>query len=505
MAAASWASRRGRLSRLALAALGGAGLGLGHAPYDLPWLAFAALPLIFHLWAAAPTRRAAALVGWAAGVGFFGLTLSWIVEPFLVDIARHGALAAPALLAMAGGLALFWGGAFWLARAAAPDSRGLRAVLALAAALAGAEYLRSVILTGFPWALPAYAWADTPVAQVAAWTGPHGLGLVMLTLALLPALMRPAPLIAAVAGLALLWSAGAWRLAQPLPAAPGTVVRVVQPDAAQHLKWQPDMIHVFWERLLDASAAPAEGPIDAVIWPETAVPWLIRDEPGVAERIAQASGPNRLTILGALERDLQGGWYNGLVALDDSATIVTDYRKYHLVPFGEYMPLADALRALGLTYLADGLVGSFDKGEGPRRLTVPGLPPFQPLICYEAIFPHEVLTGANRPDWLLQVTNDAWFGNWSGPYQHLSQARMRAIEQGLPLVRSANTGVSAMIDAKGRVLESLPLGTHGFFDAALPAALPPTLYSRTGDRAALIVLLAMLTGAALWPRRSHRI
>jgi len=505
MAAASWASRRGRLSRLALAAVGGVGLGLGHAPYDLPWLAFAALPLIFHLWAAAPTGRASALVGWAAGVGFFGLTLSWIVEPFLVDFARHGPLAAPALLAMAAGLALFWGAAFWLARAAAPEARGLRAVLALAAALAGTEYLRSTILTGFPWALPAYAWADTPVAQIAAWTGPHGLSLLVLLVALLPALMRPAALLASVAGLAMLWGAGTWRMAQPLPDNPGQVIRVVQPNAAQHLKWQPDMIHVFWERQLTYSSAPTEGRLDAIIWPETAIPWMIREEPAVAERIARAGGPGRVTILGALDRDLQGGWYNGLVAIDDQAQIVTRYNKHHLVPFGEYMPFADMLRAIGLTYLADGMVGNFNSGAGPRRLAIPGLPPVQALICYEAIFPHELLTGANRPDWLLQVTNDAWFGGWSGPYQHLSQARMRAIEQGLPLVRSANTGVSAMIDARGRVLESLPLGTHGFFDTALPAPLPPTLYARSGDRAALIVLLALLTGAALWPRRARTV
>ncbi|MSU92303.1 apolipoprotein N-acyltransferase [Rhodobacteraceae bacterium 2CG4] len=501
MATTAWASRRGRVSRVALAALGGVGLGLGHSPYGLPWLAFAALPLLFHLWAAAPGRAGAALTGWAAGVGFFGLTLSWIVEPFLVDIARHGVLAIPALLGMAGGLALFWGAAFWLARAAAPEARGLRAVLALAAALTGAEYLRSVVLTGFPWALPAYAWTDTPVAQAAAWAGPHGLGLLLLLLALLPALLRPLPLLAAAAGLALLWGAGAWRLDRPDPAAPGPVLRLVQPNAAQRLKWQPEMIPRFYQRLLTETAAPAGTAPDAVIWPETAVPWLVQEEPGVAAQIAAAAGPGTPVLLGALERGADGGWYNGLTALGDGGAVLGSYRKHHLVPFGEYMPLAGALRAVGLLWIAEGLAGSFDRGPGPRLMAVPGLPPFQPLICYEAIFPHQILRGAQRPAWLLQVTNDAWFGTWSGPYQHLDQARMRAIEQGLPLARAANTGVSAVIDARGRVLASLPLGVPGRLDAALPGALEPTLYARTGDRAALIALLALLTGAALWPRR----
>lgn len=485
-----------------MAVAGGLGLGLGHSPYDQPWLAFVALPLLFLLWAETGTARRAAWLGWQAGLGYFGLTLFWIVDPFLVDIGTYGWMAPFAVFFMAAGMALFWALAFGVARGLTA-SRGFPGLLALAAALAGAGLLRAYVLTGFPWALPAYAWTGTPVAQAAAWLGPHGLGLVLLTLGLLPGLLRPLPVVAALAGLGGLWVAGAARLDTPPPSDTGVTLRLVQPNAAQHLKWKAEMLPVFYTRQVDLTAArPAGGRApDLVVWPETAVPFLLGDQPDLRADMAAAAGPDAQVVFGVRRVDDQGRWYNSLAAIGVGGALETSYDKSHLVPFGEYMPLSGTIEALGLSWLTEGLVGSFTPGGGAERLSLPGLPPFQPLICYEAIFPQEILTGAARPGWLLQITNDAWFGLWSGPYQHLAQARMRAIEQGLPLARAANTGVSAMIDPYGRVTAMLPLGQSGFIDAALPAALAPTPYARSGDAPALALVLLLLGGVAVAGRR----
>ncbi len=470
----------------------GAVLALGHSPYDFPWGGLLALPLIFVLWSGV---RRAALAGWLVGLGYFAVSLSWIVEPFLVDIARHGWMAPFALVFLAGGLALFWAFGFGLAKRVAGDR--VWGVLALAGSLSLTELTRAWILTGFPWALPGYLWADTPVVQVASVLGPHGLGLIVLTLGFLLGLLRIGPVLVTVAGFAALWGFGTWRLAQPV-ADTDIVVRLVQPNAVQHLKWDPEWMPQFYNRQLAATAAPAARAPDVILWPETAVPFLLGTRADLFAQIANApQNPKARVILGLRRHTPADGWYNTLAALAPDGTARQTYDKHHLVPFGEYLPLRPLFDAIGL----GGFVGSFQPGLGPRRITLDGLPPFQPLICYEAIFPHEVLRGARRPDWLLQITNDAWFGTWSGPYQHLAQARLRAIEQGLPLARSANTGVSAMIDPFGRVVIALPLGADGFVDAPLPAPLAPTPYARSGELLVLGLILAWLAVAMIAGRR----
>jgi len=473
-----------------LAAFGaGLVLALGHAPYNLPWGAIVAVPVLLRLLTVAPTPRIAALRGWMAGCGYFGLSLTWIVEPFLVDIARHGWMAPFAIVLLAGGLALFWGLGFFLAAIASRRAGLVGKALALALGLTLAEYLRSTMLTGFPWALFAYTFVETPLAQWAAYVGPHGLGGAMLLCLGLLGTARPLSVAMGGACLAALWVGGAARVPDA-PSDTGPVLRLVQPNAPQHLKWQPEMLPVFYARLIDATAAPAEGSVNAVIWPETAVPFLLGERPDLAADIALAASGKTPVILGARRLDAQGNWFNSLAAYGADGAELARYDKHHLVPFGEYIPLTGVLEALGLSRLAEGLAGGFRPGTGAERLTLDGLPPFQPLICYEAIFPHEILRGAKRPDWLLHITNDAWFGTWSGPYQHLVQAQMRAIEHGLPLARAANTGVSAMIDPFGRITASLPLGEAGFVDATLPVGLPPTPYAQTPDW--LVPLLAAL-------------
>jgi apolipoprotein N-acyltransferase len=478
------------------AVVGGAGAGLTQVPVSWPVALFVALPLLSWLLDGASGWRVGFRVGWLAGVGFFATTLFWIVEPFLVDAPRHGWMAPFALVGMAGGMALFWAVPFAAARAL-PGGDAARAV-ALACLWTASEYLRSHLLGGFPWALPAYAWAETPVMQAASLVGPHGLGFLTLLAGLLAGLCRPAPVAAAAVLVAGAWGWGAWRLEQPVPPrAEPLTVRIVQPNAAQDRKWDPETQAALYRGLLAATAAPADPAPDVVIWPETAVPLMLGETGWFEAEAAAAAGPGTALILGIRRREAgEGGerWYNALAVIGAGGEIAARYDKHHLVPFGEYIPLAEDIASLGLPRLSGlAAVTGFSSGPGPRRIAAAGLPPFVPLICYEAIFPHGVQAPGERPEWLVQVTNDAWFGTLSGPYQHLAQARARAIEQGLPLARAANTGVSAMIDARGRVVAQLGLGQAGSLDVRLPGAAPATFYARTGDWPALVAVLSIFS------------
>jgi len=365
--------------------------------------------------------------------------------------------------------------------------------------------LRTYAFTGFPWALLGYVWLDTPVAHWAAVLGPHGLTLVTALLAAgLATLARPGRRALrggiTLAALALLAAAGPRLTPDLTTPEDAPVVRLVQPNAAQHLKWRRDMIPVFWERKLDATAA-APRP-DLVVWPEVSVPWLLENAGPALAVIAEEAG-GAPVVVGLQRRDDRGRVYNSLALIDAEGQVADLYDKHHLVPFGEYMPAGWIFRRLGIRALAALDVAGYTPGPGPRLIDAGPLGRALPLICYEAIFPQDVSAAPARPDWLLQITNDAWFGKILGPHQHLAQARMRAVEQGLPMVRVANTGVSAMIDARGRVTGALPLDTSGHADLRLPPAAPPTLYSRTGDLPMLALFLALGLAAAA-ARAPHR-
>ena len=493
--------------RLPAAAAGsGALLALGQAPLGWSWVSLAALALLLALGTLPAGPRAAAAAGWAAGFGHFAAAMFWIVEPFLVEPEVHGWMAPFALVLLPGGLALFWAAAFALAERIGRGAPAPR-LLAVAVALAAAELARSHVLTGFPWALPGHIWIGAPQGQAAALVGAQGLTLATLVLAALlawPLLhRRPAALIAPAAALAVLLAAGAWgraRLAAADPADPGVTVRLVQPHAEQHLKWDPARADGFLRRLLAETAAPPAGPPpDLTIWPETAVPWLLNGAEPILRDIAAAAG-GRPVAFGIVRRE-GARIYNSLVVTGAAGEVAALYDKHHLTPFGEYLPFDDWFARFGLHGLAASEGGAFSPGPGPRVLDLGPAGRVLPLICYEAIFPQH-LTAAERPDWLMQITNDAWFGTVSGPYQHLAQARLRAVEQGLPLVRAANTGVSAVIDAKGRLRAALPLGAAGHLDAALPGALPPTPFARAGEAPARVALaLLALAALALGPVR----
>ncbi|MGH1331317.1 MAG: apolipoprotein N-acyltransferase [Paracoccaceae bacterium] len=489
-----------KASRWRVLGLGlGAGIlaALGQAPLGIWPLALLGFLAAFALFARAETPRRAAFQIWAFGLGYFSAALFWLVEPFLIDVAKHGWMAPFALAGMAGGLALLWGIAAYFAK------KSKAYAIALAVALACAELIRAYLFTGFPWALIGYSWGNAAPAQIAALIGPHGLTLATLLLVALLhlALKKRTPRFGIGAAIiaAILFGTGAVMLRAPMPKDTDQTVRLIQPNAPQSQKWSREHAPIFFQRALDLTAAPSSGPgPNIIIWPETSVPLWLDEAEGAIKEMAQA-GQGAQIIFG-INSYAEPDAFNTLIAANSAGEITAQYRKHHLVPFGEYIPLRDQLIKL-LPFLGQSMSGwGFAPGEGPILIDLGKAGRALPLICYEAIFPQD-MRGTERPDWLLQITNDAWFGRIAGPQQHLAQARMRAIEQGLPMVRAANTGISAVIDARGRILARLPLNEAGKLDAPLPGALPSTPYARTGDWpiAALIALLSL--GLILRARR----
>lgn len=484
---------------LLLVAALGAVAATGLAPTQAWYLSLPAFAVILWRIARAPGAGAAAWTGWAAGAGWFALALSWIVEPFLIEPEVYGWMAPFALVLMAGGLALFWAAGAGLGHRLAREPAAR--VVAVALALTVTEMLRGIVLTGFPWAMPGHVWAATPVAQGAALLGGGGLTALALLLAAAPAALGWRGGVAAVAALGLAWWGGQARLDRPMPPDRDVTVRLVQPAADQRIKWNPDEAErLFGLQLSMTAEAPRP---DVAIWPETAVPYLF--EEGGRVPLDMAAAARGAVVIAGVQRLEGDRAFNSLVALDPAGAVAARYDKHHLVPFGEYVPFGDlAWRWFGLRGFAAQLGSGFSAGPGPAILDLgPRLGRVLPMICYEAIFSWAARVPGQRPDWLLQITNDAWFGTWQGPFQHFDQARLRAIEQGLPLVRVANTGVTAMIDARGQVVADLPFGEPGFLDAALPGALAATPYARWGDAPLWALLLAGL-GAVVAAGRGKR-
>jgi apolipoprotein N-acyltransferase len=500
----------------------GALVALALPPLNL-WPCLLGFAGLLHLLRHARRSRSALLLGWCFGFGHFLAGLYWIAIAFFTDAERFGLLAIPAVLLLCAGLALYPALAALLVALHRWQSPSAGAV-ALALAWLLTEFMRSHLLFGgFPWNLIGYAFADwAGPSQLAAITGVWGLSLLAVLVGALPAaLLEPrAPVRwqpAAAAGLilALIWLGGALRLADAgTPPVTDVRLRLVQANIPQSDKWQPELRARWFQRYLELSARPADrGPADGksvVIWPESAAPYPLDREPEARRLIARVVPPGGLLVTGGTRFDLESqpprAW-NSLFALDDHGRILALYDKHDLVPFGEFLPFRSVLGRLGLDKLTQGSI-DFQRGPGRQTIALPGLPAFSPLICYEAIFPGGVVDPRARPAWLLNITNDAWFGRSSGPYQHLAMARMRALEEGLPLVRAANTGVSAVVDPWGRIEARLDLDQTGVLDAALPAplAVPPP-FARFGlwPVAAIAALMAILMLAIeRQPRRAPR-
>lgn len=462
----------------------------------------------------APGRlRAAFAAGWWFGAGFFSAGLYWLANALLVDAARFGWMVPFAIGGMAAGLGLFPAAACALARIGAGRGAGaVPRVLWFALAWVALEWLRGTVLTGFPWNLIGTVWMfSDAMIQPAAWTGVHGLSLATVLLAALPAALgwrvaddrRTAPVVAGVllGGLLVWFAAGEARLARLGPGAAGEVagvrLRLVQPAIPQNLKWSPSARSGHVVKQVEMSRAPAPGSSSApthVIWAETAVPFYLERDLALRAFIAAAVPAGGALITGAPRASAPGTnpfrVWNSLHVLRPDGTIAATYDKAHLVPFGEYVPLR-AWLPRWITKVAYGEV-DFSAGPGPVALPIPGLPPASPLICYEAIFEGRVVPREGpRPGWLLNLTNDAWYGISPGPYQHFAAARLRAVEEGLPLVRVANNGISAIVDSVGRVRASLALGREGVVDGPLPVALAPTPFARVGTWGTPLALAAL--------------
>lgn len=489
--------------RRALAAFAAGVAGaLAMAPvYALPLLVISFTGFVLLLDGAAEAtrpRRAAFAVGWIFGFGYFLAGVYWMAFAFFVQAEQFAWMAPFAVLIMPAGLALFTGAAsalaisFW--------RPGWSRIFVFATAFVFFEYLRGHILSGLPWNLAGQALAGMAIsAQTAAWWGAYGLSLVAVFLAAAPAAglggdakRALSGFIAMFAGAAVLFAIGAVRLSavdsSPSPDAPDAYVRIVQPNIPQREKINPDKWGDNFYRNLNLSTAPrpsADAPF-FIIWPENAVP-LIDEAEGALSILSRDLPAGAVLITGAVRRssDADGAfaYYNSIAIIPDAPTgrrPTAFYDKHHLVPFGEYLPFYDLLNRIGLAQLAPYGDGGFTAGAEPSTIELNGLS-FAPLVCYEAIFPGAVYPDGQRPRWIVTVTNDAWFGDTSGPRQHLDQARLRSIETGLPMARAANTGVSALIDAKGRMLARQKLYTDGVIDAALPPAIAAPLYARIGD------------------------
>jgi len=462
----------------------------------------------------------AAVSGWWFGFGYFVAGLYWLGFAFLVDAKTFAWLLPFAVLGLPAALAFFFAAAFGLARAF--WMRGPLRILNVAIALTATEWLRGHVLTGFPWNTIGYALTGPLVlAQASALIGIWGLTLLAVYLFASPAVLAdersdtPRPWITVAIPLAILGALavyGAVRLnGNPTQFVAGVKLRIMQPNLAQDEKFNYGAKQQVMSRYL-ALSDRATGPdstgvrdITHLIWPESAFPFFLAREAEAMVQIAGLLPPNAVLIVGAARPaafvPTPGAIraYNSIYVIDHDGKFLATYDKMHLVPFGEYLPFQDFLESLGLMQLTK-VRGGYVSGESRRPIAVPRAPPFLPLICYEIIFPGEAVPRGERPGWLVNLTNDGWFGQSSGPYQHLQQARVRAIEEGLPLVRAANTGVSAVIDPLGRIVRFLPLGVEGVLDAPLPRPVEAPPYVRIGDGPAGLAMAAGLI-AILWRRR----
>ena len=514
----SWGWRRWLIAFAA-----GALSGLAMAPVNFWPILFLTFPTLVWLIDGTGTGygrgiRNAAAIGWWFGFGYFLAGLYWIGHAFLVDAPTFGWLLPIAVPGLPAGLAVFT--ALGTALARLLWTRGAMRLLALGVALTAVEWLRGHLLTGFPWNAFGYA-LTTPLvlAQGAALIGIWGLTFIAVVVCATPATLVDDraetrwPWLPVALGIAVLVGMGVFgavRLGRaPTRFVDGVELRIMQPNLQQDVKFNYAAKQKVLDRyiaLSGRSSSPQQNNTsDAIIliWPESAFPFFLTREPDALSQITQLLGEHTVLMTGAVRLGepvnlAHPTVYNSIYVIDHDGSIVSIYDKVHLVPFGEYLPFQRILEAFGLQQLTK-LPGGFSAGDRRRLISVPGAPQALPLICYEVIFPGELMPKGRRPGWIVNVTNDGWFGISSGPFQHLQQARVRAIEEGLPLVRAANTGISAVIDPFGKIVDSLPLGSDGLLASRLPRSIRPPAYSRVGDiPAVIIVAVAFLL--VIWRR-----
>ncbi|MBN8989287.1 MAG: apolipoprotein N-acyltransferase [Rhizobiales bacterium] len=496
--------------------MAGALSALAMAPFNAWPVLFLTFPVAVWLIDGAGAGRwrgvpAAAMSGFWFGLGYFVVGLYWIGYAFLVDAPTFAWLLPFAVLGLPAYLALFTAVAFGLARLL--WTRGATRLLALAISLTVTEWLRGHLLSGFPWNSFGYALSEPlALAQTASLIGLWGMTFLSVAIFASPAVLIDSssrgrkPWIAPVAALGLLAVMavfGAIRLSQQPTVLTAVKLRIMQPNLQQDVKFNyaaKAQVMQKYLALSDRASGPqSTGVSDAniLIWPESAFPFFLTREADAMAQIADLLPTGTVLITGAVRApDLPPGVrisraYNSIYIIDHDGSVLSVYDKLHLVPFGEYLPFQELMEKLGFVQLTR-VQGGFIPGTRRRAMEIPNAPRALPLICYEAIFPGDITPRDARPGWIINVTNDGWFGISTGPYQHLQQIRLRAVEEGLPVVRAANTGISAVIDPTGRIVARLGLGIEGVLDANLPSALPPTIYARLGDIPAGVMLAVAL-------------
>lgn len=439
---------------------------------------------------------------WLFAFGYHVVGLHWIAIAFYAEAERFGALAVPGVIALSAILASITAASVWLT-AKLIGREGWRRPLSLSLGWTLAELLRGPWGTQFPWNPTSLIWSISDVTmQPIAWLGSEAFGLLTLfaVLALGRAVVRRSwqPAVLALVIVLSFPAIGYWRLpsmAEPEPGQP--LLQLVQANIAQHHKWDAEKRRQWFFRHADLSKSH-EGPPDILIWPESSVPYSLEETADAGRLIAENLTAGGIALVGSDFVDRSQDpvlLHNSVYALDHTGSILGRYDKVQLVPFGEFLPLRSWLSPFGLEALAVGSV-DFTPGQRRQRLVLPNLPSPGPLVCYEAVFAGMATAPGDRPEWLLNVTNDAWFGLSAGPYQHMNMARMRSVETGLPLVRAANTGISVITDSYGRILTSLALGESGTIRHRLPEPLPspPPIGAHPG----IAWMLFFITAGAIW-------
>jgi apolipoprotein N-acyltransferase len=503
--------------RWAIAFVAGVLSALAMAPFNAWPILFLTFPALVLLIDGAGVGRfggvaAAAATGWWFGFGYFVAGLYWMGFAFLVDAPTFGWLMPFAVIGLPAVLGVYT--AIGAALARMLWTRGATRILALAASLTMTEWLRGHLFTGFPWNAFGYALtAPLPLPQIASIIGIWGMTFITILVCSTPATLTDdraetrlnwMPLALGVVLLIALGGYGAMRLARsPTRLVDGVHLRIMQPNLQQDVRFNYSAKQEVMKRYIDLSSR-ISGPqsqglrdVTHLIWPESSFPFYLTREADALAQITDLLPPKAVLITGAVrladpDHPNDSGVYNSIYVIDHNGAIPAIYDKVHLVPFGEYLPFEKILEGIGLQTITEER-GGFLFGDRHRVVAIPGAPNALPLICYEIIFPGEIAASGGRPSWIVNVTNDGWFGISTGPYQHLQQARLTAIEEGLPIARAANTGISAVIDPLGRVINSLPLGTEGVLDAPLPRPIGAPLSTRLGDApAAIMVVMALI-------------
>jgi apolipoprotein N-acyltransferase len=474
----------------------GALTALSFAPLGFWPILFVSLPVCFLLLNAAVTRRSCILRAFLFGYGYFMAGTYWIAGALLVDAEQFGWLVPFCVLGLSAVMA-FWfivlGALFWWVRTASTAQNIVRFALLWVVV----ELARSYGMFGFPWNLLGYVALESGrISQLASVTSVYGLSFYLVLMALVPALfiardvskkIQGRAVIAALLATILLYGLGMWRMRAPVDYTE-TRIRIVQASIPQSLKWTDEGRVDSLKKHIDYTRLTTERAPDIIIWPETALPFTLYPDSPWPERLAEILPKHTLLITGAVRGDdttRPVQLWNSIAAIDANGTVRATYDKHQLVPFGEFVPFR---AILPMNKITPGAI-DFSRGNGAQTLALESLPSFSPLVCYEAIFPQLVVHHDQRPDWMLNVTNDAWYGDTAGPPQHFAMARMRSIEQGLPLVRAANNGISAVVDPYGRIVRALPLNAKGIIEQRLPKPLSPTIYARYGNGIMVLILL----------------